>query len=256
MKDLHKTSGLDIKLDGSKLVYDDRVFEVEPKTRTYEDAKDVYLEKSAPNQDLYYMYRYFEAEKDANIFESNKAEYDITVILPGKIGPELIKTVGHYHADVPGTNITYPEVYEVIEGEITYLLQTMPDKNNSVDVVIIEAHAGDKVVVPPGYGHVSINRGNEVAVSSNIQRSDLPASANYDAIKETNGAALYFTGDQWQENYNYTIKSKKFVSPVPKPEWGITKVRPLYESFIEDPEKFKWLTEPQNYDFGDVWAEK
>jgi glucose-6-phosphate isomerase len=256
MKDLEKESGLNIKLNDNQLVYDEHVFETEPKPRTYEEAKDVYLEKSAPDQVLYNMYRYFEAEKDAPTFEESKAEYDITIIRPGKIGPEPIKTVGHYHAEVPGTDITYPEVYEVIEGEITYLLQTMPDAEQNVDVVIIEAKVGDKIVVPPGYGHVSINRGNVTAVSSNIQRRDLPASANYDAIKETNGAALYFTGVEWTENYNYKVRSLKHVTPLAKAEFGLSKDKPLYTSFISDPKKYEWLTEPQNYDFSDIWSEK
>lgn len=252
MKDLSKISGLDIKLNGSKLEFNFSEFHTEPKARSYEEAKNVYLEKAAQEKDLYYMYRYFEAEKDEPTFEGNKCEYDITVIKPGKIGPEMIKTVGHYHASVPGTEISYPEVYEVIEGEITYLFQTEPDDKNEVDVLIVEAKAGDKVIVPPNYGHVSINRSNVTAVSSNIQRRDLPASANYDAFKEKNGAALYYDGKDWTENYNYTVRTRKYVTPKERPEWGLTK-EPLYTSFIKNPEKFGWLTEPQKYDFSDIW---
>lgn len=248
MKNLSKESGLEIELDDTRLVYDKNVFGVESATRTYEDAQDVYLEKNAPAQDLYYMYRYFEARDDEELFESNKAEYDITVLKPGKVGPEMIKTVGHYHATVPDTNITYPEVYEVIEGEITYLMQTMPDQNNEVDVLIVEARAGDKVVVPPNYGHISINRGDSVAVSANIQRRDLPASANYDAFKEKNGAALYYDGQNWIENFNYTVRNKAIGAPTVKPEWGLGN-EPIYTSFVKDPEKFKWLIKPQDYEF-------
>lgn len=253
IKDLKRKSGLDIKLEKSNLVYDEELFPVDLKTRTYEEAKDVYLEKSAPEQDLYYMYRYFEKSSDADLFENNKCEYDITVLKAGMVGPEPIKTVGHYHANVPGTDISYPEVYEVIEGEVTYLLQTRPDDNNEVDVLIVEARAGDKVIVPPNYGHISINRGPETAVESNIQRRDLPASADYNAFAEKNGGALYFDGQSWTENYNYTVRSKKTVKPKEKPEWGLTKSQPLYTSFIENPEQFTWLTEPQNFDFSDIW---
>lgn len=253
MKDLSKISGLPIKLNGSRLEYDQALFETEPKARTYEEAKPVYLEKGLENRDLYYMYRYFEGRDDGWVFEKNHAEYDITVINPGKIGPEMIKTVGHYHAAVPNTNITYPEVYEVLEGEITYLLQTEPNKKNEVDVIIVEAKTGDKVIVPPNYGHVSINRGNVTAVSSNIQRRDLPANANYDAFKEKNGAALYYDGKEWTENYNYIIRSKKIVTPKEKPDWGIEIGKPLYRAFIENPDRFKWLTEPQNYNFSNIW---
>jgi glucose-6-phosphate isomerase len=253
MKNLHEASGLDIKLENNHLIYDERLFPVEPKSRTYEEAKDVYLEKSAPKQELYFMYRYFEKESDADLFENNRCEYDITVLKTGKVGPEPIKTVGHYHAEVPGTEISYPEVYEVITGEITYLLQTKPNADNEVDVVIVEAKAGDKVIVPPNYGHISINRGAETAVSSNIQRRDLPASADYDAFSEKNGGALYFDGSDWTENYNYTVRSKRIVRPKPKPEWGIVADKPLYTSFVENPEKFTWLTEPQRYNFDNIW---
>lgn len=256
MNDLSSKSGLDVKIDGAKLIYDQSIFEVEPKARSYEEAKEVYLEKGAKAQDLYYMYRYFEATKDLKTFEEHQAEYDITVLAPGKIGPEPIKTVGHYHGLVPGTEITYPEAYEVIEGEITYLLQSKPNADNEVDVVIVEAVAGDKVVVPPNYGHISMNRGENVAVESNVQMRDLPASADYGSFAERNGAALYYDGENWLENYNYVVRSKKTVKPKEKPGWGLTKNKPLYTAFIENPEKFKWLTEPQNYDFGDIWEEK
>lgn len=252
MKNLQKESGLPISIDGNNLIYNKAIFPIEPKTRSYEDAKDVYLEKNAKNQDLYYMYRYFEGDK-AKIFEENKSEYDITVLKNGKIGPEPIKTVGHYHSNVPEAEISYPEVYEVIAGEITYLLQSKPSKDDKVDVIIIEAKTGDKIVVPPNYGHVSINRGNSVAISSNIQRRDLPASADYNTLAKTNGAALYYDGKDWAENYNYQIASCQIVHPKDKPEWGLEKNKPLYTSFTESPEKFKWLIEPQCFDFSDVW---
>lgn len=255
MKDLQQVSGLDIKLEDIGLTFDQNEFPVEPKTRTYNEAKDVYLEKGAEEQDLYFMYRYFEKETDEEIFEKNDLEYDITVVKSGKIGPELIKTAGHYHGYVPRTTITYPEVYEVINGEVEYLIQTKPDSESNVDVVIIKAVAGDKVIVPPGYGHVSVNTGADVLISSNLQKRDLPATADYETYKVNNGGALYRTDNSWEKNYNYNIKSQKVVIPKEKPEWGLTKGKPLYTAFIETPEKFKFLTEPQNFDFSDIWEE-
>ncbi len=256
MKDYKDISGLDIKLEDIGLTYDQAVFGVEPKTRNYEEAKDVYLEKGAEEQELYWMYRYMEKSVDTDVFELNKAEYDITVIKPGKIGPEFIKTSGHYHGYVPNTEMTYPEVYEVIDGNINYLLQTKPDMEGNVDVVIVEASIGDKIIVPPNYGHVSINIGENYAVSSNLQFRDLPATADYESFKVNNGAALYRTDNGWDNNLNYKIRSLKKVTPKEKPEWGLTKLKPLYSSFIESPEKFKFIIEPQNFNFSDIWEEK
>jgi glucose-6-phosphate isomerase len=255
MKDLKLKSGLSVKLLDIGLTYDQNEFPVEPKVRTYIEAKDVYLEKEAEEQDLYYMYRYFEKEKDAEIFEKNNAEYDLTLIKSGRIGPELIKTAGHYHEYVPDTDITYPELYEVISGKIEYLIQTKPDAENNVDVVIITAEEGDKIVVPPNYGHISINVGDEPAVSSNLQRRDLPANADYESFKVSNGGALYRTKTGWENNRNYVIASLKKVAPKEKPDWGLEKNKPLYTAFIENPAKFKWLMEPNNFDFTDIWEE-
>lgn len=256
MKDLKDIAGINIKLEDVGLVYDQDEFPVEAKARTYEEAKDVYLEKEAEEQELYWMYRYFEREEDEEKFNEAGLEYDITVLKNGKVGPELIKTAGHYHGYVAGTDLTYPEVYEVIEGEIEYLIQTKPDAEGNTDVVIIKAQAGDKVVVPPKYGHISINVGSCFAVSSNLQKQDLPATADYESFRVNNGGALFRSDAGWDQNHSYQIRSLKKVTPREKYEWGLEKNKGLYISFLENPEKFKWLNEPQNYDFSDLWNEE
>ena len=49
--------------------------------------------------------------------------YDLTVIPSRDLCGEWVKTKGHYHPKNPaGTG--YPEIYEVIEGEVHYLLQS------------------------------------------------------------------------------------------------------------------------------------
>jgi glucose-6-phosphate isomerase len=253
VKDLSKIAGINIKLEDVGLVFDQENFPVEPKTRTYAEVKDVYLDKDAEDQDLYFMYRYFEGVDTEGIFDQNQVEYDLTVLNPGKIGEEYIKTAGHFHGYVPGTEISYPEVYEVIEGQIQYLLQTRPDAEGNVDVVIVTAAPGEKVVVPPNYGHVSVNFGPTVAVSANLQYRDLPASADYEAFKAYSGGAMFLTASGWQKNDQYKVKSVRQVRPKEKPEWGLTKSKPLYASFLEDPKKFDFLVHPQRYDFSDVW---
>lgn len=255
IKDLKEQSGLDIKLETTGLVYDQNIFPVEPKVRLFNDAKGVYLGEEAPENELYFMYRYFEGVNDARVFEDWDIEYDITTINSGKIGEEYIKTVGHYHSYVPNTELTYPEVYEVINGEVDYLLQTKPDMEGNVDVIIVEAKTGDKVVIPPGYGHISVNVGGETSVSSNIQKRDLPASSDYGSYETFQGGALYRKESGWDNNPAYKIRSIKRVTPKEKPEWGLLKNTPLYTSFVENPGKFTYVTKPQDYDFSDVFEE-
>ncbi|WP_301664617.1 glucose-6-phosphate isomerase family protein [Methanoculleus frigidifontis] len=88
--------------------------------------------------------------------------FDITVIPPGAVGGEYVKTKGHYHPLTPA-GIGYPELYQVLAGEAHYLLQ----RKNLRDVVVVTAKAGEFVLIPPGYGHVTVNPGKENLVMAN-----------------------------------------------------------------------------------------
>ena len=47
----------------------------------------------------------------------------------------------------------YPELYEVVEGVAHFLLQ----KKTLEHIVLVKAAKGDIVLIPLGYGHVTIN---------------------------------------------------------------------------------------------------
>ena len=207
MKDLNIISGLEVQLNNFKLIYDHNIYPVDPKPREYTEAIPVYQKKDDHKQMLYWMYRKFEAVTDQKTFEKADLEYDLTVIKNGTIGEEYVKTVGHYHPLVPRQTLSYPEVYEVIEGQIEYLLQTKPDRDGKVDVVLVQTEPKDKVIVPPGYGHVSINVGNEVSLSSNMQKRNLSESVDYDTYNKLEGAALYRTSKGLEPNPKYIINT-------------------------------------------------
>jgi len=255
MKDYSKTAGVKVSLNNFKLMFDPEIYPVEQQAREYTDALDVYLDKSSYKQILYWMYRYFEDIKDRSFFDKHQVEYDLTVIKNGAIGGEYIKTVGHYHSNLRGKEISYPEVYEVLEGKIEYILQTKPAKDGKVDVIIVQTEPGDKVIVPPNYGHVSVNKGESVALSANIQKSDLPLSADYETFKKYDGAAVFITTDGVKNNEHYKINKIRTVKPAQKPEFGLTKEKSLYDSFLEMPDKFDFLLHPEKYDFSDIFED-
>ena len=72
-----------------------------------------------------------------------------------------------------------PEIYEVLAGEAHYLIQT----RDCSDVVMISARAGDVVVVPSGYGHVTINPSKkDVLEMANIVSSRF--TSNYEGYED------------------------------------------------------------------------
>ena len=86
----------------------------EPSVRTLGDLRDLLYDpasvKEPPETALYYMYRDLAlGKKDRESMKTEHIRYDVTVIPPRTIGAEYVKTVGHYHPRVPGTDLSYTE---------------------------------------------------------------------------------------------------------------------------------------------------
>ena len=250
MKNYKEKSGLDFSLGENEVLYEKTNFDTSIDwSKSIEAGAYSYADAKTDLKTLYYGVRYMEDSKDKQVFQGNDFMADLTIIEPGKVGDEFVKTVGHYHQYVPGTNIAYPEAYEAVFGKFEYLLQSEQDGDGRVDVIWVVTEPGDKVVMPPNYGHVSMNVGKELAIEVDIQKRDNPNGSDYSMFKERAGGALYRTEKGLEENPKYKIKSVRIVKPLERPDWGLTRNKPLYTSMIEAPEKFGWLTKPQDYDF-------
>jgi glucose-6-phosphate isomerase, archaeal len=250
--DLKGTSGLALTADEKgKLYFGEGLSQVTADTRKKSDMLDVLYQPSADGpQELYYMYRNVHRTEDLDLINRFGLRYDVTILLPGLVGDEYIKTAGHYHPLKPGTEFTYPEVYEVLYGRAHYLLQTEPDEDG-VDCILVEAQAGDKVLIPPGYGHVTINPGDSILVMSNWVGEGF--ASVYDQIKNLAGAAYFELksdgeDERFEVNRRYSPAPRLATRPVVDlPDLGLVRGRPMYQAFLESPEKFTYLTHPEKY---------
>jgi glucose-6-phosphate isomerase len=218
----------------------------EPDIRFLYDMREVIYDKpwlaKAENVALYYMYRdLYLGRKDRDLLIGQGLRYDITIIPPAMLGVEYIKTAGHYHPLPPGGNVSYPELYEVLEGEAIYLLQ-MRDLS---DVVAVYASAGDKVLVPPDYGHITINRSNRTLKMANLV--DRSFSSIYDPIKERGGGAYFYTTQGFIKNDQYPKTAQLRRVEAPENDLlkglGMSKQREIY-SMIKEPERLDYLKHP------------
>ncbi len=211
-----------------------------PDVRRLSDIKgllyDKAYEETAADFDLYYMYRdlsknAFDKEKIA----SHHLRYDITIIPPNMLGKEYIKTAGHFHPNFSNSNLSYPEIYEVLEGCATYFMQ----KDDFSDTYVVEASAGEKVIIPPNYGHITINRKKERIVMGNWVCSDF--SSQYGPIKEKGGGAYFLTINGWIKNPKYENHPPlRTISCPDYKDIGIEKGIPMY-SLIDNLKIFKFL---------------
>lgn len=222
---------------------------VKPGIRMLFDMKDVIYDRdwltSAENVELYYMYRELSlAKKDAHSMKEHGLRYDITVIPPRMLGCEFVKTAGHYHPFVPGTKVTYPEIYEVLGGEANYILQK-PDDDGIEDVILIKASEGDKVIIPPGYGHLTVNASNKELKMANWVARDFDSI--YPPIKEKGGGAYFLLDKGIVKNPRYEkVPEIKFRKPANLKEIGLQKSKEMY-GLVRDLRILEFLTKPYEY---------
>jgi glucose-6-phosphate isomerase, archaeal len=115
--------------------------------------------KTAENSELYFMYRKLKVE--------NELRYDVTVIPPRMFGNEFVKTKGHIHAGF------YGEVYMVLEGEGA-----------------MHGKKGDVIIIPAGYGHVTINPGSGPLKTANwIAEHD---KGDFGMFEKNQGGCYYY----------------------------------------------------------------
>ncbi|MFZ3383798.1 MAG: glucose-6-phosphate isomerase family protein [Candidatus Methanoperedens sp.] len=222
---------------------------VKPGIRRLFDMKDVIYDREwlskAENSELYYMYRELSlSKKDASAMKEHGLRYDITIIPPRMLGCEFVKTAGHYHPLVPGTQITYPEIYEVLGGEATYILQK-PDNEGINDVILVKADAGDKVIIPPGYGHLTINASNKVLKMANWVAREFESI--YQPIKEKGGGAYFILDKGMVKNPRYEhVPEIKPGKPANLKEIGLQKSKEMY-GLVQDLKTLEFLTKPHEY---------
>ncbi|MBI3631395.1 MAG: glucose-6-phosphate isomerase [Candidatus Staskawiczbacteria bacterium] len=148
--------------------------------------------KTADNSELYYMYRAVE--------EKDKIRYDITIVPSAMLGSEFIKTKGHYHKE------GHQEIYTVLEGQAIYLMQKRKNGNPEEieDVYAVKAEKGDIVIIPPFYGHITINPSEtkELKMANWVSPQ---CESDYSLYEKMQGACYYYLKTGWVKNENYKI---------------------------------------------------
>ena len=251
---LKNSSGLDMVFDWDNNTIEFEEKKIKPEIRKISDMDCVLcdsecLDKVNPDKLLYLMFRDICKKEDRENIEKSHLRYDVTVIFPQMIGKEFPKTKGHYHPIVNGSDVTYPEIYEVLHGEAHYLMQKIDKKGNVLDVYMVKASVGDKVIIPPGYGHITINPVNDVLIMANWVDRDF--ESDYGPIIK-NGGGAYF--EIKKDDRTEIIKNEKY-SAVPSlrivkatsPKFlDIEADMPMYK-LVKNLDILRFLVSPKDY---------
>lgn len=223
-----------------EFVFGKKVFQSE--VRRASDLKPVLAFPEALKEDFdaYYMFRdSFKTDEEAEIIRKAGLRYDYTVIPPNNIGGESIKTYGHYHPEVE-KGLTYPEVYQVLEGKAFFIMQK-PSNRKIEDVIVVEAKKWDVVIVPPNYGHVTINPADEDLITANWVCRNF--SSIYEPYTQRRGACYYYINGEWVRNKNYEeVPEIRFAKPK-----NVLEVEGDMYELVYNIEKLEFLVRPQKH---------
>ena len=241
MISLKGRSGLAVFLKKDNTLASKEIKLPKPEVRTFSEIKPVLFAKKTKVKKFYYMYRDVAPSPS---FKKYGLRYDITVIPHHEIGREEAKTTGHYHAHVRKTHLSYPEVYQIIRGQAIYIFQKKTDSRID-DVIVTSAKAGDVILVPPNYGHVTVNPSKETLVMANFVYTGF--KSKYKPILEKHGAAYYVIEKNKKISFlinpSYKMVPKiRFVKPEMK---GLKS--PIYIDCARNPGKYLFLVKPQKY---------
>jgi glucose-6-phosphate isomerase len=213
--------------------------------RRFSELRDVLADPDALDDEhdspAYLLYRGVHCPSDAHVLADHGLRFDLTVALPGEIGGELTKTAGHVHNAAPD-GVGYPEIYDVIHGHAAFILQD----DEPLNVAIVICGPGERILIPPGASHLTVNIGREPLVVADLVA--IASQNNYGELRTRRGAAvhLFRDGDAWTEQINPAYPTT--------PVWRVldgTRIGdfapgegPIYPDAVGNPDDYRYLTAP------------
>ena len=247
-KDISKNIGLEIALkDDNQLSLGEDVEFDGMSIRSRADLKIVAADENLALDDkpAYFMYRNVRRAGDEDMIKENNQRFDLTVIPAARLGAEFIKTSGHYHPIKEGTEVEYPELYYVVSGRATYLMQKHETDGSVSDVIVCRVKAGEAIIMPPFYGHVTINETDETLVMANWVEGNF--SSVYGDYEKKRGAAYYLKADKEPEkNPHYSqVGELREMQTAPQAILDLEGT-PIYD-YVKSIEKIDLIANPEKH---------
>ncbi len=237
--DLSEHAGLPIHLTPApQLEFGAGVVVDEFKIRHFSELSAVYLDLSvAGDEAAYFMYNGVYREADAPLLAEAGLRYELTLFPDRRIGHEYVKTLGHLHAAEPQSGIDYPEICEVLHGVAHFFFQKFgAAPHTALEAFYVEVHSGEKIIIPPGYHHLTINPGPGPLLFSDVVAPGV--SGLYEDFKQAGGAAYLEVekagGAQFVPNPRYSAAPPLArLRPRQFPDLNLSPAQPLYQALLE-----------------------
>ena len=259
MIDLAPTSGLPLTLDDADPRLPLRLRgELQPGHlvgRSLAELRQSLADPNAVGPDpAYWMYNGVARFSAADARGAYNWRYDLTVLPPGRLGEEYLRTAGHYHPIPEGKTAAWPEVYEVLHGSALFLLQRVDDhlagplEMRVEEFIVLLAHAGEKAMLPPNYGHWTVNVTDGPLVVCNWICADF--ESHYEPAVQTRGPCCYVVagedGPRYERNphYAHPPAELRHARPLDAPQLGLRPGQPILTALLREPDIWRYVCNP------------
>jgi glucose-6-phosphate isomerase len=181
--------------------------------------------------------------------------YGICLYASGRIGREPVRSQGHIHAASASCGCSTPELYEILHGTAYILMQKGADIRTK-DAFAVRCSAGDKVLVPPGYAHCTINAdpASHMVFGAWCVRD---YGFDYRDVRGMGGLSYYPVINEsgeivFEPNPSYPETRLIVKEPGAYTEFNIVAGIPIYSQYEADSTSFDFVTSPQKY--AELWG--
>jgi glucose-6-phosphate isomerase len=180
---------------------------------------------AAGPEHLYTIYMDVRVPGRAEVLSALGLGYGAVVYNHGALGGEALRSQGHVHSAPAATGVAYSELYEFWLGRGLVYMQDSATADVK-DAIVVEAGPGDKVLIPPGWAHATVNLGEGPMAFGAVYA--LEARLLYEPLRALRGTAHYVLSDgSLEPNPRYTrMPPARRLRPHELPELGIRRGRP------------------------------
>lgn len=247
---LPNLAGVDVHINPrtAELALGEEFVAEELRVRTLAEAQDVYLRPPRSAPPLYQMLNGITYRSQPEPVSTLR--FELTSLRGGRVGPEWVKTIGHVHNRAPD-GLGFPEAYEVLTGRALFLLFRVPNamaEESSAPplCVLVNVEPGERLLIPPGWHHLTINLGMEAMVFADVvARAVVP---DYSLLRSRAGAPLFAGTDRMWRNPRFDSGS---IVRLRCSELEQGAGERLAAAFFEDRRSLDYLLEPRR--FAELW---
>jgi glucose-6-phosphate isomerase len=243
--------GIDIRTVTNPMgfVYGEGVFGPQPENRRLDDIRKSLMTPGCDGPETVYTIAMDVGKHEhRRLLHELHLLYGVVTCAAGKLGREPVRSQGHIHKISSYCGWSTPEVYEIWSGKaVIYMQETSDDEPGRCFAV--QAAPGDVVIVPPFWVHATISACPDEPLTFGAW-CDRDYGFVYDGVRRHNGIAWFPVFDdnnqiEWIANPAYKPSRLTVKSPCSHEELGIKSGTPLYIMFEDNPDTFRFVSQPQ-----------